>query len=336
MKKPVFSRSSSAFTLIELMAAMAITSVLVIIIVGLTSVGLNFWKSIRNDVRSAQVSRPALSQLFSDLEGIQIRRGNSYEWLYASRDSNQFAKTMIMGPSGAKISNAAQLLFFTVAPDRFVARDAKNQLVASTQDKEKGDVNLVAYRLVYRDHILDEEATENNQGFPVFALYRNLIPAEVTYAGGAGGSALLGQNDLASVYSSRERLETLGQNFLAENIVEFTIAFEVEYQSGTTENPQLLTRLVPILATKSNSSVDDCTQFRVRGNTLYINGPAGSTQGITSGYIKAIIISMTTLSDEGMTHVDQVRRGRAKSLPAARFFKNFSKNVTQRFPVQAG
>ena len=325
----------SAFTLIELMAAMAITSVLVLIIVGLTSVGLNFWKSIREDVRSSQMVRPALNALFTDLEGMQLRSGNVFEWLYASKDSNQLSKNMMTGPDKAKAANAAQLVFFTSAADRFIPVDGKGQAISRDIAKNKGDVNAVAYRLVYRDQILDEDATEYSEGFPIFALYRNLVPAESAFSGGDGGGALLGRTDLATAYASHENSELNPKNFIAENIVEFTIAFEVEYENVNGTQTQKVTKTVPILASKATASVGDCTEFRVKGNSLYIRGGA-SVPAMATGKVVGVIISLTTLTDEGMTMVDQIRKNRAKPIPPGTFFQKYSRNYTQRFPVMGG
>lgn len=336
-----FPKKAGGFTLIELMTAMSITSILVVIIVGLTSVGVNFLKTVREDVRSAANSRPALWTLSTDLESMHMRSGNSFEWLYAAKDPGITESNMKLGPQKARAANAAQLLFFSSAADRTSAVDSFGQKLDRSARDSAGDVNLISYRLVYRDHILDEDASDQSLGFPVFALYRNVVPADLTYNGGQGGPALLGQKNLQSAYSSRERFESEPTNFLAENIVEFTVAFEVEYESrpgssanSNSQGSNTSTVLIPILASSKTSNVGECNEFRVRGNNIYVNGSAGSTPGISAGRVVGIIVSMTVITDEGMGYVDQMRKTKGgSSMPAERFFEKFSRNYTQRIPV---
>lgn len=85
-------------------------------------------------------------------------------------------------------------------------------------------MNCVGYKLLYRDQILDQDATAESDGFPVYSLYRNLISAEDTVRN------LLGQQDLWSAYARYQQDETVPSNFLVENIVEMTLIFEVDYQ----------------------------------------------------------------------------------------------------------
>lgn len=337
--KLISRKKTAGFTLIELMTAMAITSILVVIIVGLTSVGVNFLQTVREDVRSSSVSRPALSTLSTDIESMHLRTGNNFEWLYAAKDPYMQDASMKMGPQKARAANAAQLLFFSSSADRSSAVDSDGQKLERI-GVGAGDVNLISYRLIYRDHILDADATAESPGFPVFALYRNVVPADLTYEGGQGGPALLGQKDLQTAYSSRERFEADPTNFLSENIVEFTIAFEVEYESrpgssnssGTGSNSSTI--MIPILASKTTKSVEDCNEFRIRGNNIYVNGSAGSTPGISAGRVVAVIISMTVITDEGMGYVDQMRKSKGgASMPAQRFFEKYSRNYTQRIPL---
>lgn len=120
---------------------------------------------------------------------------------------------MTMGPEGAKITNASQLIFFTTATDRNPAKSSMDM----RNDRIIGDVNCVGYKLLYRDQILDQDATAESDGFPVYSLYRNLISAEDTVQN------LLGQQDLWSAYTRYQQDETIPANFLVENVVEMTL-----------------------------------------------------------------------------------------------------------------
>lgn len=72
---------------------------------------------------------------------------------------------MTMGPEGAKITNASQLVFFTTATDRNPAKSSMDM----RNDRIIGDVNCVGYKLLYRDQILDQDATAESDGFPVYS-----------------------------------------------------------------------------------------------------------------------------------------------------------------------
>ena len=201
---------SGAFTLIELLAAMTITTVLVLVIVALTSRGVDIWRWVLQDVRTTTLARTAMDTMTKDFESMQFRPGNPFEWMLVQRDSDLVSRAgktkvsrkkgrssslnearvnlMTMGPEGAKITNASQLVFFTTATDRNPAKSSMDM----RNDRIIGDVNCVGYKLLYRDQILDQDATAESDGFPVYSLYRNLISAEDTVRN------LLGQQDLAA------------------------------------------------------------------------------------------------------------------------------------------
>lgn len=227
---------SGAFTLIELLAAMTITTILVLVIVALTSRGVDIWRWVLQDVRTTTLARTAMDTMTKDFESMQFRPGNPFEWMLVQRDSDlagRGARTasssqargrrpstgesrvnmMTMGPEGAKITNASQLIFFTTPTDRNPAKSSMDM----RNDRIIGDVNCVGYKLLYRDQILDRDATSESDGFPVYALYRNLVNAEDTVR------ELLGKEDLWAAYSRFQQDETIPANFLVENVVEMTL-----------------------------------------------------------------------------------------------------------------
>lgn len=124
---------SSAFTLIELLAAMTITTVLVLVIVALTSRGVDIWRWVLQDVRTTTLARTAMDTMTKDFESMQFRPGNPFEWMLVQRDSDLVSRAektkvsrkkgrssslnearvnlMTMGPEGAKITNASQLSY---------------------------------------------------------------------------------------------------------------------------------------------------------------------------------------------------------------------------------
>lgn len=175
---------SGAFTLIELLAAMTITTVLVLVIVALTSRGVDIWRWVLQDVRTTTLARTAMDTMTKDFESMQFRSGNPFEWMLVQRDSDLVSRAgktkvsrkkgrssslnearvnlMTMGPEGAKITNASQLVFFTTATDRNPAKSSMDM----RNDRIIGDVNCVGYKLLYRDQILTRTLRRSLTVFP--------------------------------------------------------------------------------------------------------------------------------------------------------------------------
>ena len=238
------------------------------------------------------------------------------------------SNVMTMGPEGAKITNASQMVFFTTATDRNPAKSSMDM----RKDRLIGDVNCVGYKLMYRDQILDQDATAESDGFPVYSLYRNLISAEDTV------QHLLGQSDLGTAYARYRQDETVPSNFLVENIVEMTLIFEVDYQkqSGGSSNnksnkdaTQRESVLVPIMTTGANR-LGSCSQLDVYGNRLDIVGSSVNVDDLTSGRVTGVTISMTVVTDEGMALVDQIRQKKRPAPSPEEFFERYTRSFTQR------
>lgn len=341
---------SGAFTLIELLAAMTITTILVLVIVALTSRGVDIWRWVLQDVRTTTLARTAMDTMTKDFESMQFRPGNPFEWMLVQRDSDlagRGARTasssqgrgrrpsaaesrvnmMTMGPEGAKITNASQLIFFTTPTDRNPAKSSMDM----RNDRIIGDVNCVGYKLLYRDQILDRDATSESDGFPVYALYRNLVSAEDTVR------ELLGKEDLWAAYSRFQQDETIPANFLVENVVEMTLIFEVDYQkkigsSGSNKSDKDATQrasvLIPVMTTGANR-LGSCSQMDVYGNRLDVIGSGMNIDDLKSGRVTGVTISMTVVTDEGMALVDQIRNGRPAPSPEE-FFERYTRSFTQR------
>lgn len=234
---------------------------------------------------------------------------------------------MTMGPEGAKITNASQLIFFTTPTDRNPAKSSMDM----RNDRIIGDVNCVGYKLLYRDQILDRDATSESDGFPVYALYRNLVSAEDTVR------ELLGKEDLWAAYSRFQQDETIPANFLVENVVEMTLIFEVDYQkkigsSGSNKSDKDATQrasvLIPVMTTGANR-LGSCSQMDVYGNRLDVIGSGMNIDDLKSGRVTGVTISMTVVTDEGMALVDQIRKGRPAPSPEE-FFERYTRSFTQR------
>lgn len=326
------------FTLIELLAAMAITSILVLVILSLTNRGVDIWRRVLQDVRAAGQAHAATMAFAHDVEAMQLRRGNNFEWFWAiaDKDLKSGVQNMAMGPRGAKFSNALQLVFFTTAPDKHpptLSEDAGNPAQSSRSGRQYlGDINAVSYKLEYRDQILDREADASAQaGFPVYALYRNLIPAYRAY------DDLMGQMNLRKVFQQYEADQTRPTNFLVENIVEFSLDFEIEYKprraAGETSNAAAWRTIkhVPIIARPiSGAKSNSYTELSVFGDRLEAFKEGANDVELTGGKMLAVTLSLTVVTEEGMVLVNEIRRGRRAAIKPEEFFSKYTRSYAQR------
>lgn len=264
---------SSGFTLVELLVSMSITLILVGVLIYLATVSTDAYKSSREEVRASRQGQQAMSVIAKDFESLQIRRGgNDFEWLYVGEETSSLS-----GPSGKEIPNTSRLIFFTAVTDRY-----NGEIGVSGVDKG-GDVSAVSYRLVYRDQISDTDNDEH----AVFSLYRNLADPDEAFD-------LLAEPDLlesssSSVFSDSEDLSA--DNFLVENIYEFTLTFIVLYVDEAGED-----QVERVVIAHNSSSAS--TEFRVKGDKLEIT-PANSD--LESGVLIGAEISISVLTDQGVT-----------------------------------
>lgn len=342
---------SKGFTLVELMAAMAITVVLIVVIVAMTNRGTQIWRWVVQDVRTTNLAQTAIQVMTKDMESMQVREGNPFEWAIFERDSDlespsgrvargksagtvsksrarkstRKGSQMLMGPKDAEITNASQLIFFATPTDRNPAKSSMNP----ERERIMGDINCIGYKLLYRDQILDIDPTSNSEGFPVYALYRQVIPALETYR------ELLGREDLKAAYERYAREETRPENFLVENIIQMTMVFDIEYQKrqGTADNPNsnALKQIEPIpLIATGNPTVGAYREIAVYGNRLNVFSTGSQRQDMVFGKIVGVQISMTIVTDEGMNVVDQIRTGERPSMNREIFFRDYTRSFAQR------
>ena len=331
MRTRIATRCRKAFTLIELVTAMAITAVLVVIIMQLTNQSINLWKVLREDTSSAATARLALQTLSRDLESLQMRSSDKdhYQWLLAEVD------TAMRGvPRGLSIPRSARCVFFTCAPDRNPAvsstpasmRSSYRDMLAASEQYQ-GDISAVGYRLLFRDHILDLAARNGDtESFPLFSLYRNIVSPRDTYEN------LLCKDDLQSSYAQFQGAEE--KSFLCENIVELSITFTVRYldesNSDAEKGPTYITTTVPILSSNSKRGID---RFRLYSDSADMEG--GNI--MKNARIVSAELSMTVLTEEGVALVEQVRQGQRRAPKLEDFFsrytRSYSRSVTLPQPL---
>jgi prepilin-type N-terminal cleavage/methylation domain-containing protein len=311
MKAPHLTRRRG-FTLMELMVAMAITSIIVTVLVSITSIALDTWNRSRSELRASRMGKMMVDYMARDLESLVTRRGNSNEWLSAVDDPQ-------IGPAGLKSTGASRLIFFTAPTDRYDGNAG-----ISTSDNG-GDVCCVAYTLDWKRPV-----QVGSSVFRTFVLNRKLVDPDLTFSGNAKFKPLLGvtssTNSLDSVFTGIYNLGNISNsaNYTSENIYQFSITFQVQVTDSSGTAP--IVRTVPV-AMGSNGT----KSFRVLGTGILTDYSGPYKDLVPSGRVTAAMISLTVLSDIA---VDQIQAGKrsftddkAKAEFLAKNSYNFSKLV---------
>ncbi|MFU8892939.1 MAG: type II secretion system protein J [Luteolibacter sp.] len=260
-------KPNRGFTIMELMVAMAITTIIVTILISITSISLETWNRSRSEVRAARQAQAMTEIMARDFEAMVVRPGNNFEWLIAESSEQ-------VGPAANRSPNSANIVFFTAATDRYEGR-------TGTPEDLGGDISTVGYSLRFNDPINAAGAN-----FETFVLYRKLVNPDETFRGAA---PLLGQTDLKAAFATYQNDIEEMANFVCENIHQFSVILHIESFDETT----LMHRTIPVTLTQvAGSSV------RVFGNRMELT-PANPLVG-ESGRITAVEISITVLSDNAM------------------------------------
>ena len=308
------------FTLIELMTAMAITGMLVVVIMQLTNQSIDLWRAVSEDVSTSTRARAALQALSRDFESFQMRGyDNKYQWLFAKAD-----ESMDNVPKGLKIPRSAQCVFFACAPDRNPSvssstslRQNYRQARAHNRDTQ-GDVNAIGYRLMFRDQILNMPGADGKDKgvYPLFSLYRQVVPPRPTF------EQLLGKDNLESAYVRFEQDDE--KNFLCENILELNITITIRYASSQADAEEGRVDYevvsVPIVASHRRTN-----KVAVYGDRIVAGGTTYENARIDSA-----MVSITVLTEEGASLVEQIRQGRRRApKKMADFFAKYTRSYSR-------
>ena len=285
-------RAKKGFTLIELMVAMGIAIVIMGMLVGITNVAMGAWQRSRAEVRASRQAKAMLDVIAKDLECLVIRSGNVNEWIYAKTE------TTMPGTTQDRSTNAAELIFFSAATDRYKGG-------AGTATDKGGDVCTVSYKLAYQDPL---EGLENSNS--TFVFYRQLVDPKPTF------DTLLGKTDLKAAFGAtagNNRFETrvtagstgddAKYNFICENIYQYSITFRVDVTTvvGTT------TTVKPVRLTMGqNATVNTMRVFGDRIDTdasVSGSGMSATNAEIKTGKLTGAEISITVLSDFGLNQL---------------------------------
>lgn len=299
----------------ELMVAMAITTIIVSVLVSITSIAIDTWNRSRSELRAARQAKVMVETMSRDFEALVTRGGNENEWLLA-----ESASTRDLGPSGLQSSNAVELIFFSAAMDRYNGELAgRDRKMNTSDDPEGGDVSCIAYRLGYNDPIGGRESE-----FKTFVLNRILVDPDETFRD------LLGRSDLETAFSRYSTKLDKAENFICENVFQFTVTFLIEVVPGTA-GASSTALMVPVTVGRNNSgSMTDSLSIRGNGIVASAYGTGVTPEELKNGRLKAVDISLTVLTDAG---VEQLRRRQFTDDQATEFLAKNSFQYSKRIQV---
>ncbi|RYD63663.1 MAG: prepilin-type N-terminal cleavage/methylation domain-containing protein [Verrucomicrobiaceae bacterium] len=284
MKNPFSKPLRRGFTLIELLVAMAITTVIVAVLVSITGVALDTWQRGRAEIRASRQAKSMLDTMAKDFESLVSRRGNNFEWLYSKVDSQ------LPGPSANTSSNSAELVFFTAATDRYEGN------IGGSKDLG-GDVSCVSYQLKWQDPVEGEEDDRS----ATFVLYRLLVNPDETF------KDLLGKDDLESAFQSKSQKVKDVENFVCENVYQFTLTYQVEVTQAASGGGTAKTFPVRVTLGESGSG----KELRLRGNGIETPGlstgsisPQVTSDELKAGRLIGVEIGITVLSDAAVIRLN--------------------------------
>jgi type II secretory pathway pseudopilin PulG len=266
-------KSLKGFTLLELLVSMTITLVIVGLLMGMTKMAVAAWQKTSAKARSSRLAQEVFDSIGKDLEGMVIRTGNNYEWLLIKESPDDAGAR---GPGTVKeMVNPLEISFFSAVTDRY------NGQINVTGVDMGGDISMVRYRLIHQDLI------GGSLEKPVFALYRQRINPDETF------DDMLAQPSIDGGDRGRPSSQIVEeQNYLAENIFDFTLSFNFEYTlpSGAKGYHRVVIQ---------NSGVSN--SLSIKGNEITVDGnPLPLPAGASSPRLAGADVSILVLSDSGM------------------------------------
>jgi len=304
----ITSRSSSVrrgFTLVELLVAMAITTVIASVLVSVTAVAVDAWNRSRAELRASRQAKFMVDAMARDFESLVTRRGNNFEWLSALSSKN------LPGSGTQQSANASNLIFFTAATDRYEGK-------INTPNDKGGDVSCVSYQLDYKNPI-----DGSQDRFSTFTLYRLLVNPDEAFQN------LLGKPELEAAFQAYRNQVTEVENFVCENIYQFSVTFHVEIvKNAGTPDATKMTVPVSLGPTAGGGRV---TSFRVLGTGIELDAAPSSNatiEELKAGRVAAMEVSLTVITDFGMRQMQNAKlKGDALNKFMARNSFQYSKLV---------
>lgn len=282
-------RRVGGFTLIELMVAMGITTIIVGVLVTITGVATDTWTRSRSEIRAARQAKSMIETMAKDFESMVSRRGNQFEWLHSEIVGGGNFPKVSRAQSGT--GDAAKVTFLTAATDRYLGQ------VGDPKFDNGGDISCVSYRLKYQDPIEGGTGGRNS----TFVLYRSLVDPDKTF------NDLLGKESLDQAFSGAyESAVDDQENFICENVHQFTLTYLVQVTKDAAGGGSTQETVRVTLGSDTPSG-----EFSVTGNGLVTNLTSGaaSVDEIKAGRLTGVEISISVISDAGLARMASTGQG---------------------------
>lgn len=200
---PKTGRVASAFTLLELLVAMTVLSVILVILLSMVDGATRLWRESERRVDSYREARAALNLIASDLQSA-FSNGNPGFFVWAETDAD--IAELVNGAASAQFGDA---LFFVTA----LSREAQEfDDTNPAKDKAKSDLCAVGYFLAF------DTASQSPSAKKSYNLYRYFLSSDPTFQNIKNGAKFPFYSGAPTASSDSIEVE-----LVARNIVEFKV-----------------------------------------------------------------------------------------------------------------
>ncbi len=243
--------SKRAFTILELLVAMTLMSILLVLLLNMVDGATKLWRESESRVDSYREARAALGIMSRDLQNALAGPTNSGQFLL---NAPAFAKLSSMGTLA---TNQGAALFF------LAALPSKAQDTASN----KSDVCQVGYFLAF-----GQSSSSSNSPVNTLNIYRYILSSDPTFSRLTNGSTLFPDN----LVTTDPRVELLARNITRFTVRAFSLGTNNSLVNFTTNSlPDLLEISISAVnqdaSKKLGTTVADFSAWTATNSARYSN-----------------------------------------------------------------
>ena len=296
---------ASAFTIIELLVATAVTALLMSLIVTIIASVMKGWNDSSGKLTSSGQARLALDQLATDLQGA-ILRSDGNVWLAVTVLPNTTNSGKWKSPTNPKPSSGSKTLYITAADNAPSSTDVGKLEYArygeagawlrffTTKAATSTDASLpaaVGYQIVRR------EITGGASAPSRYMLFRGIVAPSATFTAGYNLDPTTG-----AYISGNEVVTPILDNVILENAVDFGVRLYVK-ESNT------LRLIFPAAAKAQNAAPTAGTLSATNTTHLSKSGTAVASDYYANSFPDVVDIMVRVLTDEGAKQLDLYENG---------------------------
>jgi len=245
MRMPT-DRNKNAFTMLELLVAMAVFSLLIVLLMGMVDSATKLWRGTENRVEAYREARAALGTMSRDLRNALAGTNTNYFLI----NTPAFA----LLSDAEKNTNSAGAIFFLSA-----------QPSAAQASLNKSDVCQVGYFLAFgRTSAVAGGGLATNANQDTMNLYRYFLSSDATFAKLTNGSLPVFRDSLIPTDADVE--------LLARNIISFRVLGLDT--NGATYTPTASAPLPPIVQIELTALNQETTK-KLTTKALWTNATGG-------------------------------------------------------------